>query len=555
MRRLLLLLASVACAPDVPAMPTWTEDVMPIIRANCVRCHGEDTSGGAPTTFHLDRWIFGQEDGSYEIPGAFTMRDSIAERISKEGGELPPMPPNGPPLSDRQKDILVAWAGLDAVTSLGPPTTPPRIQLSEPLPAVADEQVVIRTLVEDDEHEFVRGELWYGAGEPQIRITSGVRSGLGTHIWDSATAAPGTYLVFAKLEDDSRQDAGHTIETRVGQVTIDHASGAAPRITFDPARADDVPADCSSRVQARPRRDDLYHPSLPEPDRTIRMFAHDADGDPLSVTFEAIGGGMVVPLGAGTVANCAATLVPDLSLIPDGTSWRFRATASDGTHTRTATSKPVIVSSRAPTVTYSEIETLLRDPQTPCFRCEGCHEGSTGVCSNVVDVYVQPFGSIDDYLGKIYRKVVEREEMPPESARTITPGFTPWLTRADRDRIGEWLLGGACDGPEYNGCEPTDFGTMCEPFDCVGTCADLSCDPTSAPSRGDCNNCPWQCDAVDPDICCDGTCEPSDFGTDCQIQDCLESCADRACDPESAPPNEGDCRDCRWQCPAAMCMP
>jgi hypothetical protein len=37
---LLLALAALACSPEVPANPTYTNDVGPILMAHCVRCHG-----------------------------------------------------------------------------------------------------------------------------------------------------------------------------------------------------------------------------------------------------------------------------------------------------------------------------------------------------------------------------------------------------------------------------------------------------------------------------------------------------------------------------------
>jgi len=36
----LALTALSACSPEVPAHPTYTNDVAPILDAHCVRCHG-----------------------------------------------------------------------------------------------------------------------------------------------------------------------------------------------------------------------------------------------------------------------------------------------------------------------------------------------------------------------------------------------------------------------------------------------------------------------------------------------------------------------------------
>ena len=51
----LATLAAAGCATDpVPAQPSWQVDVMPVLAANCVRCHGYPTSGFATPGFRLD---------------------------------------------------------------------------------------------------------------------------------------------------------------------------------------------------------------------------------------------------------------------------------------------------------------------------------------------------------------------------------------------------------------------------------------------------------------------------------------------------------------------
>ncbi len=78
----LALGAVVACAPDKPAMPTYTKDVGPIFAAHCNRCHSAKGPGGAfqgepnpttrdpvPQSCHLDFYesdpaICGSDGGS-----------------------------------------------------------------------------------------------------------------------------------------------------------------------------------------------------------------------------------------------------------------------------------------------------------------------------------------------------------------------------------------------------------------------------------------------------------------------------------------------------------
>src|SRR4051794_21520262 len=43
-----------ACSPEVPATPTYTNDVQPILMAHCVRCHGaNDMLNALPEAAHL----------------------------------------------------------------------------------------------------------------------------------------------------------------------------------------------------------------------------------------------------------------------------------------------------------------------------------------------------------------------------------------------------------------------------------------------------------------------------------------------------------------------
>ena len=37
-----LAASNLGCSPEVPATPTYTNDVRPILMAHCVRCHGAD---------------------------------------------------------------------------------------------------------------------------------------------------------------------------------------------------------------------------------------------------------------------------------------------------------------------------------------------------------------------------------------------------------------------------------------------------------------------------------------------------------------------------------
>jgi hypothetical protein len=121
----LALSALSACAPEVPAAPTYTKDVAPILNAHCVRCHG---AGGtlnaypfpvygsvqAPATCYLQTY---DNAGDCTTPGtttcqlgAKTCAGMIVAVINQPVGSVQHMPPPpSDPLNDWEKDVLSKW--------------------------------------------------------------------------------------------------------------------------------------------------------------------------------------------------------------------------------------------------------------------------------------------------------------------------------------------------------------------------------------------------------------------------------------------------------------
>jgi hypothetical protein len=169
------------------------------------------------------------------------------------------------------------------------------------------------------------------------------------------------------------------------------------------------------------------------------------------VTFTAIRG--IVEMNfteAVTMNNCVASFTATLDNIPDATNWRIKATVTDGTATRSAVSPAFIVSHAPPTVTRSDVESLFWNPEPgrDCEKCASCHhDESLAACQIMeytnpsLDVPTDPASAtMIGWHGRIYRQVVEREEMPPESGRAA---YNADFTDAERALIGEWILGGA----------------------------------------------------------------------------------------------------------------
>lgn len=141
MKRLLLALA--ACTPDVPAAPSFQRDVMPILAANCIRCHSYPAIGGAPTSFRLDAFddvvlapgdpakvpVCGGDPTDPTIPALLCGAASYAPAISpKLHDPVKPMPPRFP-LEDWQVATLDAWALNPERGSPHANNRPPSIEL------------------------------------------------------------------------------------------------------------------------------------------------------------------------------------------------------------------------------------------------------------------------------------------------------------------------------------------------------------------------------------------------------------------------------------------
>ena len=112
--------ALAGCEPSAVTSPSFQTDIMPILAANCVRCHGVEPIGGAPPEFRLDSFANTVVDGlgtattedDLEVLGAAAYVTFIAARI--DGNDFP-MPPRFP-LERWQIDTLLAWTAQEPPT-------------------------------------------------------------------------------------------------------------------------------------------------------------------------------------------------------------------------------------------------------------------------------------------------------------------------------------------------------------------------------------------------------------------------------------------------------
>ncbi len=232
-----ILLAS-GCAASAPSDPTWIDDVQPILVANCVRCHGVPTAGGAPEVgtnplaFRLDKYgstplitpiSIDTPSGPMmvtDIPGAALSNANIVSR-AVTAGDMPP----SIPLTDAEKKTLENWSqrafdnGDPDHPALGEradnqdPTIDPG---SLPASATTADAVDLTYAISDPDGDLVDGTvLLRPTTGDDVVVAIALHDGRGTATLDLGGASPGTYDVIVSLTDDLA-----TVERNLGSLDL-----------------------------------------------------------------------------------------------------------------------------------------------------------------------------------------------------------------------------------------------------------------------------------------------------------------------------------------------
>jgi hypothetical protein len=189
----------VACVPDAPETPSFQQDVLPILAANCVRCHGYPALGGAPASLRLDSYGPVAIDDTRTISGAGLTGALIAARVAADDR---PMPPRFR-IEAYQIETLRNWVG-DTPSGEAPPRGEPRPNNRAPSISIERTEQVGTTLtlvvrVEDSDGDLVAGVLQARVGVD--RVVGPVRNGLLEIAWDVLAIAPGEYPIEARVDD------------------------------------------------------------------------------------------------------------------------------------------------------------------------------------------------------------------------------------------------------------------------------------------------------------------------------------------------------------------
>ena len=105
--------AGSALAAD-PASPSWSRDVMPILRANCFACHQEAKTQGSYLMTDPKRMMQGGESGDAAIVPGNPDASYLMKEIALVDGKAE-MPKNLPPLKPEEIDVIRRWIAAGAV--------------------------------------------------------------------------------------------------------------------------------------------------------------------------------------------------------------------------------------------------------------------------------------------------------------------------------------------------------------------------------------------------------------------------------------------------------
>ncbi|HET6572161.1 MAG TPA: c-type cytochrome domain-containing protein, partial [Fimbriiglobus sp.] len=145
----LVLLAGVGTAPADPKKPTYTDDVLPVLRQHCLGCHGNDKQRASLNLASFATVMQGGSSGAVLVPG-----DPDKSRLFTLAAhkEEPKMPPKSERIPETQLDTIRLWIeqggrensgskamavkpkvdiGLKTVTKGKPPGPPPMPQLGK----------------------------------------------------------------------------------------------------------------------------------------------------------------------------------------------------------------------------------------------------------------------------------------------------------------------------------------------------------------------------------------------------------------------------------------
>lgn len=453
-----LALTLFACGADVPAKPTYFADVQPILRANCVRCHGADPADVKIASFRLDRYVK-DDPATFDVYDYATGVDPVMMRVAVDL-ESPAMPPDYE-LSDRQREIIERWIASGAPKGARENHVP-RIELIEPTGTpTADETLDVTFRAWDEDIDGLVVQLWANdlTTPDDVPLALPTGGGRRTLAVDTGTLASRHHFeIYAVLDDGYSDDPtqNRTRVTLVSDVLVDHGvRGTAPTVKLV------VPNGGDTLIGAVPI---TWTASDPDIDLATGM----ADTLTIELTLMRVASDGTETVAAPIASGLANTgsfpwTIPSTIAANDASGnailYRVRVTATDTLgmppNARSDESDLPFTIAQGTTTTYTwaDIQPLM---DTYCKECHGEPARTVALDDFCLLQYeageaVPPCGPNDlgvfEMKGSVYSRTVTTKNMPPMTE--------PQPTQAERDKIGSWILGGAPYGSGPADMRPT----------------------------------------------------------------------------------------------------
>jgi hypothetical protein len=177
----LAISAVTSCAaPEPPANPAWDTDVYPILRGNCLHCHGTEFATTAPPTWRfdvcnvatfMDKVGVGTGEGAgLGAVGALSfLKLDLTPNASTGRPKMPPPPAE--PLPDYEQQIMLNWVANamnnpDSACKKASPNQKPQVRL---VSSRKDGNTVWATLeISDPDGDQVMGKATAGNGSANL---------------------------------------------------------------------------------------------------------------------------------------------------------------------------------------------------------------------------------------------------------------------------------------------------------------------------------------------------------------------------------------------------
>jgi len=455
------LLMLVACGPAVPDNPTYFTDVQPILRANCVRCHGADPVDVKVAKYRLDRYVARDMATIDAFDYAQTIADHTAAHMA------PVMPPDYE-LSDRQQEILAKWGTKPDKGTRS--NTLGNIVLISPQGTTTADQTIDTTFRSwDDDLDGLAVQLWArDEADPTQPVPLGNPTGGGERSLsiDSGTlASKHTFVIYAVVDDGFSDDPAVNEMNKIPLIEglfVDHgARGTAPtvKLTAPNTGGTEIGMINITWSATDPDVDANGNPDTLTIDLALETL--DASGNVVS-TMPIMSG---LPNSPSSFSWTIPASVPTMNS-SGPINYKIKVTATDTLgvppNVRSDDSDLPFTIGTSTTTTYTWTDSPSPGGVGALFDkyCKQCH--SEPPSTPQLDPYCfveydqahnvspcQP-GDVGVYEMRttVYDRVITQANMPPATAMVK-------MTAADRAIIGNWLAGGAPYGSGPTDPKPT----------------------------------------------------------------------------------------------------